>query len=360
MPIPYRFTNVGLIFDDQEVTLFDAKAKVRNYVKKYRVEVNDKNVSPETCCYAPGMPLPYASYLNEQTGFFDANALCVRISAKRESELSSIVTCEFSTDINSGGPSDTRFPGANGGPGGNAGGNQDNPELEPPEIEYDYEEATIHMMRDLDGRPFLFSSWEVINPTPGINVHRTVVSFSRNELFFSPEKAAQFAGAVNNRPFNTYPMDTVLCMAPRARLMWKGNLSYWRVTYKIKFGYYAGIETNPDTGEQIDLYESFQHSELDRGFVERILKDPPDVVSPYAFVPIKRGETLAKHPVLLNGNGRIQNDISDYTVIQVREGADPETVSVPDPVFLKFKTRKRIDFNTLFTNGVGPGGRPRP
>lgn len=327
----------------------------RNYVRSFLVEMNDPKWGVLEACLAPGLPTPYSPFINPYTGFFDGLALCVKIDAKRKVEKSPvwIVQCDYSTELPVGGiPNTMGYPTNN--RNQSPSGAENNPELEPPEFEFDFEEVMVPARRDLDGRPFVNSSYEPFTPTPTIPFNRTVFHLTRNELDFDMTVAGYYGGTVNSKPFGNWPRDSVLCLPPKARMMQKGGLLYWRVSYQLKFGYRKS-ETS---------YESFQHEELDQGSRERFQAiygtdvdggTPGDPVIDGNGDPVWRFHTIVKPgnssgtPTLLDGNGRVQKN-------QMKIGTDPATgdsIYGPRPIYQSFRIRRRTDFRKLFQRGLG-------
>lgn len=326
--------NRGTVPDSTDSTPFDLTSGEfyphREYRRTYLVESNE-TISSELAIWAPGLPQPYGFYYTS-FGIVDSNARCLSVSCKPKEGSHGrlhLLTYLWSTKFDLKKLPQNGFPVGNP-TNGSPGGSSANPQLEPPEIEWDFEETSIAMLKDLDGK--LFKNSADI-PISGIRVpvHRSIFMLSRNELFWDWSKSQKIAGSVNNDIFWGYPRDSVLAMAPKAKEVFKDGLRYWRVTYKFKFG--GALN---DDGS---LVESFQHEELDQGDCELIA----DAVAAAAGGWVKKSRHRAftefggsgRRVKLLNGQGRAQNATDDK--------------GNPIPVYLTFRIRRRINFAQFFT-----------
>lgn len=222
------------IIDTGEGTGFDANSQVREYTKNYLLVATDPRVGSLNACYGPGIPRPYSPYFAAGGLEFDLNALCVRISAKRMDKddwQRWLVTVQYSTNVGRVTPQTPEQFGQPSRPQGSA----NNPELEPPVIDWDFEISKESPPMDLDGQLFVNSANDYYNPPPMIDMARPVLSIERNQINFSAIDASSYAFAVNNKPFLGQPVGTAQCYPPKARQMNRGGIQYWRVNYKIRF-----------------------------------------------------------------------------------------------------------------------------
>lgn len=322
----------------------------RDYVREFLVEMDNPKWGILEVGIAPGLPSAWSPYINPYTGFFDGLALLTEATITRKTDTGRVwtVACKYTTAIPRSGPQQgMSLPQM---AGGSHGGSSDNPQLEPPEVEYEFEEVNIPARRDLDGRAFTNSAWQPFTPTPTLPYQRAIFTLSRNELRFNLDTATELSGATNSKPWAGFPKDAVLCMAPRAKMMWRGSFRYWRVTYRLKFGY----------RKENGIYETFQHEELDQGFWERRpefdgMGDP--VMDPVFenqqlqnYSKIYVGGVPATKPVLLNGDGLRQRE---WRQVNLGQPGEETPIYALIPVFLEFRTRRRLDFNKIFNQGLG-------
>ena len=332
----------------------------RTYTRVFTVEMDHQNWGVLEVSLAPGLPTAFSPYANVYTGFWDGLALLTTATCDRVTDHDRVweVTCNYTTEIPRGGiPASVGLPVGNK-PGQQGGGSENNPDMEPPEVEFEFEEVNVPAKRDLQGKAFVNSAWESFTPTPTIPYQRPIYTMTRNELFFNIELAGLVAGTTNDAEFNGYPKDSVLCMAPKAKVMYKGGFRYVRTTYRFKFGYVK------ENGE----YESFQHVELDQGYRERIPVVYEDTGNPVfedefpdqqaqEYVPIMNGSAKASKPTMLNGKGRKQKEYEGYAFekfVEWQEGPETgATIYQLKPYYLYFKTRRRINFDALWKKGFG-------
>ena len=335
-------------FEDRQGTPFNAFGP-RNYVKNFKVLMRRNEHGPLAACLCPYLPRPYSPYINAY-GDIDTFCRLVKMSAKQMNNtdgLMYIVTCEYSNDLKMFNPGNFDFPiGLNGQP---TQGAHNNPELQPPDIEWDSEETVMVVNQDLDGKPFINSSWEAYSQGLKIPVYRPILSLTRNELRYNPQTACLVSGTTNDRRVLGRPEDSVLVMAPRAKVMNDKGVAYWKVTYRIKLGYQKRDEEFGPEGTEEGLYESFQHEELDQGFKELVFladldweldeNGNPVPLRLWTQVPIKSGDPSVTRPVLLNGNGKKQTRLMDNEIF-------------PLPVYRSFRIRRRINVEQLLTRGI--------
>ncbi len=335
---------------------------VRTYQRKFLVQYSNKFFGPVEICQCPGIPLPYSPYIvNTNIGTSDLRALCVKISSEpykvaHEGDWGkAIVSCDYSTDLKSGNTG-SNFP-------NKQDGAQNNPELEPPEIEWSFQENNRAFTADLDGNAFVNSAGLPLTPAPSIEVAYPVLTITRNELTFDRRRATKFAYAVNKDVFLTTTPGGAQCLPPSARIAFKGSSSYWRVTYKIRF-----CVALPD-----GTLSSWQYEVNDNGLQELVfVPGVEDRGGPTEDVLVKlaRGVMSHRHIKPAGGGGNIsQAVLLDGYGKQLKPQLLPKTdangqpIIGPDgnqmvtarmkPVVLKFRTYRTEDFTDLFVRGLG-------
>ena len=332
MPSPY--VKVAPIWSGRTGRPFSASGE-REYVQKFRVVVDDVRVAGVAVGAAPGIPRPFSPYIQVDGVEYDLLALCVEIIAEQEKDddwQTWVVTCRYSTVMPRGGA-----PVFAGYPTG-SGGSHNNPELTPPELEWDFETAQQAVHRDLDGKPFLNSALSPFTPAPSIEVAFPVLVMTRNEIGFNAAKAVQYAYAVNSDKFLGADPETVLCYPPRARYQFRGALSYWRVTYRLKFNTHSYEENkseNDPAAGKTTVKDTWQPKYLDAGTM-RIDTNP---ASKFFGRPVQimRGVAPATTPVLLDGKGNEAPRNDDGTITEH---------------YIKFRTRRKLSFATLIVGGM--------
>ena len=223
-------SNEGSIFDATDIYK-------REYTKTFRVRVLDPRVGPETVCRAPGIPAPYTPYFSAGNYEYDLSAVVAGISAKKENEgdwQNWLVTVKYSTEISN--KADFGYPSSK-------DKASNNPELEPPILDWDFEVTKEALPVDLNSRPFINSAGDLYNPPPLIDIARPVLNLQRNQLNFNAVAAQQYAFALNSKMFlGQYPY-TAQCYPPKATQKQLGGLIYWRVHYKIRFKNLTSVRT---------------------------------------------------------------------------------------------------------------------
>lgn len=339
------YAKVDEITPGQEGTGFNVDFRKRRYIRQFKVIVKDKRLGPIDVCYAPGIPLPYSFYFTKDGMEWDLYALCVNISAKRESSDNDwqnwIVTCEYSTDIPF---SDIPvFPKTGGSPRGGGKkqeGDQHNPELQPPKIYWDWEIVHEAPARDLRGKPFLNSARQPFTPPPQFEYARRVLHVERNERAFDPNLAEEYAFAVNSDPFMDYEPGQAQCLPPKAEQIRYGPIFYHRVHYAIRF--------KPREARDDGSIDTWQPELLDQGLMR--LPTPHNVavgpnLPPGTPIPILRLGHPITQPVCLDGSGQPKQ---------------PNEAGEIEPEYLQFIIRKKKPFKRLFVRGLqspltGPG-----
>ena len=365
MPNPDWWISTGEMSSSRMAMPFNAGGP-REYTKKYKVICAHKLDGPQLACFAPGIPAPYSPYVSKRE--WDIYARSIRTKAVQVDDAENLahyeVTVDYSTDIPRGGiPENFGYP-SNGQQGNQ--GPQNNPELEPPEISWEYEEVKKTGLTDLDGKPFQNSALMPFNPPPPIEGCRPILVVTRNDLSFDALKAATYANTANSTTIGGRLPGTLLCLPPKAVAKYLGPLSYASVTYRIKFGMDDGVrfiqKKDPVTGvityDTETRFEDFRfHEELDQGTHELLPllnaagEHVPLPVAPgsivlkkqWRWVPIKDQKlTNVGKPVLLDGFGE-----------KLFLEFDEET-GVPKPqkpVYLKFRIRKETDFKDFLKTG---------
>ena len=178
-PPPYPYAAyANEIMSSNEGSIFDASdIYKREYTKTFRVRVLDPRAGVETVCRCPGIPAPYTPYFSAGNYEYDLSAVVVGISAKKEVDSdwqNWLVTVKYSTELGNV-KSDFGFP-------SKKDGSANNPELEPPVLDWDFEVVKEALPMDLDGRPFMNSAGDLYDPPPQVDVARAVLNYQRNQL----------------------------------------------------------------------------------------------------------------------------------------------------------------------------------
>lgn len=355
------------LFEDRSGQIFEATSGNRNYVRKFRVMVNDNRVGPLTVSKAPGIPLPFSPYMTETE--FDLLALLTGIQAAPEHAddwQSWIVTCTYSTEMPTNGPGDFNSP-------DNQSGDQNNPEHEPPDIDWDWDTEHRALSKDLDGKPIVNSAGQPFTPVPTFEVAPNILNFARNELFFDRSKSSKYSFVTNKDVFLGAPPGTVLCYPPKAKRVFKGKSAYWRVTYKFKFGRQLDDKGTLETIQPVLLDQGLCRLEGNKNLPPQIIKiagagvdaaaqgalgviDPDGKVRRRLMEPIpilKRGIPITQ-PVLLDGKGQEAVGTWKKKTIPVPAGPggafvniDVDLFYVPTPTYLTFRVYRGEKLNTI-------------
>lgn len=319
----YFAAGAALLFSGRTGTPFSADG-VREYTQTWQVVTKVKGIDENLVCVCPGLPLPYAPHPT------DLAALNVRMSAanRYEDDWSHwTVTVNYSTRMPDGGaPPGAGLSGGVVGTGDQQSGTQNKPEAEPPDIEWDFESLTKAPPADTNGDPFVNSASVPYTPAPTFEFAHAVLLITRNEANFNRVTASSYAFAVNNDRFLGADPGCVQCMPPKAKMMFRGSISYWRVSYRLRFG----RERADGTLEPWDPVEI-----LDAGTSE-LVKTPGKVKN--EPIPILHRGVAITHPVLLDGKGK-----------KAVPGANGKIV----PFYNKFYLRKQQSFANLLSRGVG-------
>lgn len=357
MPGPYLLIDE---LPERSGTPFNAYG-AREYARRFLVQVTDRRMATVSVCLAPGLPLPWAFYVSQNGVEFDTQALMIRMSAEqqdREDWQFWVVTCLYSTEMpNSGQPDIPGYPG----PGGTAGPNQgaaNSPDLEPPEISWDYEIVQMAVPFDREGNAFTDATGTPYSPPPVFEIAHPVLTIVRNELSFDIRKAKEYAYALNDRPFLGEIRGRVQCLPPRAVQMFKGPLVYARVTYKLRvFTVFEELQNLP---------QNRRPNVFKRGW--KLSVDGPLALSLI--------NNLTWQPVILNAGYNIIDDSDPFsptflkavprrppnrgaafsTPQLLNENGGPLDTTLYNPMYHQYEVYKYKDFKDLLVKGLGFGG----
>lgn len=314
---------------------------VRNYTRKYKVVVTDKDVAEIVVCTSVtevGGPALGDVYLTAGNKEHDLLAVMVRARAEPQDDDDWqvwIVTFEYSTELPEGGMPD--FPAPPTGPGGlgrPSRSSANEPETEAQDFRWTFEVENRAHPRDLDGKPYVNSARQPLHPAPTVQIAFPVFEMSRNERAFHVGIACEYSFALNSDTFLGRPPKTVIAYPPSAQLMIRGTLRFWRVSYKFKF--------MPPC--LTDYGWTFQPEFLDQGTCE--LQDDAGKPNHGKPVPIIRDGAQLTTPDLLDGAGK--------PVL-------PDQNGFRQPRFIKRRMYLEKPFTPLLRNGyVGPVVWPPP
>ena len=337
-----NFVKVEEITDTRVGTPFTVD-NIRTYERRWLVVVNNKEMGASMVCRAPGLPAPWSPYMSADGTEFDELAVMVNLSARKflaDEFYHWIVTAQYSTEVPEGGiPALTML-------GADAKGSQNEPWLERPIVEWDWDESTDTPSRDLDGKPYTNSANMPFTPAPAFPAARSVLVIRRNERGWSRELATQYAYAVNADTVAGAEPGTVRCIPPRAKPMNRGRLQFYEVTYRLVFNLpkmndrkESGVESREAAEKGKLELQTWQPEILDQGThqLQTILGVP------YASqpVPIFRYGHPVTRDVLLDGVGR--------------EAVKNEKTGRVDPHFLKFRQFHKQKFRPILETGIFGG-----
>jgi hypothetical protein len=354
---------------NNETCAFDANDRHRSYFRHYRIVSKTVLSGGIVACKAPTLPDKYSLYNFGDGTETDTLAILVRRTARREQQddwQNWIVTDEYSTNARQ--PPDV--------PDINRA--EDNPELEWPEVEWDEEETHHAPQMDLDGQAYLNSATQPFQPSPTVPNGRRTLHITRNELDFDPLEMEAFEYTINDNWFLGYEPGRVLLMPPRAKMVFRGILKYWRVSYVLKF--HEIISTNPDCqflmmveqpdgSEQLTVINGevftdsippqplplnlWQPCILDSGLCQLDpIKDVP-IPGPGGVIvgfipnptygrplPIWRGTGMVHHPVCLDGGGHESKKLN--------ANRQPDPKGKIFPTYIVFNQYRESNFSILF------------
>lgn len=311
----------------------------RSYIRKFRVRTktttdfnNAVLLGPVFIATCPGLPRPYSPYIPYRKEEWDLKALAVNIQCDQElgdDSQSWIVTISYSTDMPAGGP---RFGQTY--LGWITYGDQNNPWMIPPVLEYDGEVYTDYPATDILGKAYQDTVGRPFNPPRGVMRGDRVLTITRNEQFFE-DRAEDYVFKVNSVPFKGYQIGYCLSFPPRASEQWLGPTKFWRVTYKVlmrkRIKLLDGTYNSPFSPAKV----------LNAGmYQKRTLFVPGVGVLPITGIaPIIRFGMQVSAPVLLNSSGQEETQI------------DPITGQLKQ-TYLSFDDYESADLNQLLISGV--------
>lgn len=315
----------------------------RDHVRKYKVVVRYKTMTDLDVLSAPLLPRLGSPWTSPTGNEYDLLARLVKVSADQQEKDDWqvwVVTHTYSTDLGrlSEVPQNVGSPGGRGGDGGSS----NNPELEPIDIELDWQEEKRAFPTDLNGKAYLNAAQQPITPAPMRDVAHPVLTISRNELDWSMQKAMYYAYSVNDKKFLGFEPGQVKCLPPRVKLTSKGGLYYWRITYKlIFFGLY-------DSKDLKNIDKTWQPRFLNQGLCElRDVKVPNLIGGGFVTAtmpcPIFRFGHPISQPVCLDDNGK---EVRTFTEVGTGK-------KIINPTYLRFTDFKSRDLSKLFVNGLG-------
>jgi hypothetical protein len=205
----------------------------------------------------------------------------------------------------------------------------------------------------LNGDDYINSAGQRFVPAPTFPVARAVLTLSRNELFYNRDTATRYSHCVNEETFLGAEPETCLCMPPQAEQQYRGELAYWRVTYRFKFN-----DPDPDLRHRNKrptigaIYapplalrlKSWQPLIMDTGLMQRRPHDAP--LNPKKLEQCFVNGHPASEPVCLDLTGR---QLQPEEVL----GADDLPAWKIVPKYIYFRQYPKVSFRTIFRDGVG-------
>lgn len=307
----------------------------RTYLRRYRVIVRDNRIGPVSVARCPGLPIPGSFYVTPTE--FDLRAFYSNVTIRQEHDddwQNWIVEITYSTVPPPGG-----FPTVN----NMTPGNQDNPELEPPKIKWTHEVVQHKPRYDLDGNLYQNPNGQQFKDA-SFPIANAVLSIDRNELEFNAYKAELYSFALNSDYFIGAPPTTVQCYPPDADMLFRGDLRYYRVSYRLKFGYLI------DQPENVRL--------LTPEFEEPDPSQAGDFILGQNGLPIG---LRSWQPTLLNegtmarktANDPPKRSFRDSTVRKLLLDADGvELGEGENPFFIRYRQFRKLSFAELIVNGL--------
>ena len=261
----------------------------REYTAFVRVTTNAVTDSELTVIFAAGVPR-FGQYYVSSDGVVDLLAICQNINPRQDESNGFLwlVECTFSTDSPAADPNGAGGAGGGGGEGGDGGGGfepgqggqADDPTLEPPEWEFDWEERSLPMRFEfidpaadppVPGPAILNAAGDPFDPLPEYETGFPVLVYSRTEAAFDAAKAIKYAFSLNKTTFLGLPPLAVQCKPIRARSVWKGKTRFWRPTYRFRF--------------RLDG-KTFQPQVLNAGFRQKVGGVVSDILDPKTQMPV--------------------------------------------------------------------------
>jgi len=316
----------------------------RQYTRRFRVIAKIKEMEAVAVVRCPGLPLPLSFYITAGIASyntapqypigFDLLALLKSYSVEQEHEddwQCHIVTCEYDTDV--GRPFDINgnFVSPN--------QTQQDPTLEPPEVEWDHEtiQVTKHQWIKISGSgetetklALTNSAGQPFTPAPTFPLACPVLSMTRNEADYNEAKAIQFSYALNDATFLGAEVGMAQALPVKAKQKFKGTFPYWTVSYKIRFA-----PKNYD-----GHYQPWQPLLLDQGTVEYIPGPPGEPLKGRQREIWDRGHPVST-PRLLDGNGLVK-----------KPNTTGPLVGIIEPVYITREVYRYEDLSTLLVYGM--------
>jgi len=216
--------------DRREMRLLDNGH--HEYHREFWAQTNNRQDDGNVALSTPGLPARFFAYVTGTT--VDVKALCndIRAVQRRGSTFYWDISADYTTDV------EGLFA------------KQDNPLLEPPDIEFGFERTTrivtgsmkqeaasanVNMQTVIHSTGIVTSAGEPYDPPPEIEDSRPVLTVSRNEANFNVQLAVEYQDAINTDFFlGVFPGQAKISSIT-ARRRQTNNLRYWRVTYRIVF-----------------------------------------------------------------------------------------------------------------------------
>lgn len=316
MADPAWWVRTEELFQDRPANPFSAMG-VRTYKRRFLVEVNTRNVEGELVSFSPFIPRPYDLYRDPDGTLRDAFAVVVDIRAnlKEPDDWGFwIVEVDYSTNFRA---KEAGAPSVDGG----HGGQHNNPEQEPPDINYENETREVAHEKDLDNKRYLTTAGVPFSPPPTTPVGNLVITYGRNELFFNKDQAEHYLYTVNDKLWNGYPAGTVWITQYTGKAVYKGPLIYARVNFRFR------ILDRLSRAQGKTWQKELQNS----GFMELVNGVVQNIVRP--------GTGRVNHAWPLDQNGRM---------------IDPKKLKdgTAQPIWLKFRDLYATDFDVLQVVGI--------
>lgn len=262
---------------DAEISLNDKGVPVARHTRSFKAVLSDGGSGADAAVAgraAIETPLrsshPYAPW---------ARANSIRLRADSNDDRIWMVDVEYDTDTKSDEEQEQEEP--------------DNPLDEQPDVEWDSDQFTKPLNKDIEGNSVTNSSDEPFDPLPEVDDSRNVLRVTRNEVANPIFLAQSYANAINSDTFLGAPAGYVKAKPVRASRQTKrlkdGTLQvYWKCSYEFHFKDPTGDET-----WDLEL--------LDQGY-RTIFDEGGDVGEIYLGITDSNDLPISK-PVLLNGSG---------------------------------------------------------
>lgn len=151
---------------------------------------------------------------------------CQLVNVRKDQDrLYYLVTARYTTPVHSD-PADP-------------GGVQDNPLLDPIQVDWGYWGRELAITEDVYGNPIVNAANDPFDPPYTDEVHNLMVTVTRNEATFNPVVADSYTDATNNDNCTiaglTISPRQACCLELSGRTAWRNDSVYWVVTYRIAF-----------------------------------------------------------------------------------------------------------------------------